>query len=566
MQSYHDNLILQFDDQATGNAASGQLVTVFDAGLATKPSIFDVLGSPIANPLTTDIKGNFSFTIADGVYDIVGRAGTPDETRRDQVQIAVPSAAIIPRLNPATLAIAIADPTLQVDDVLHVKERSTGNGGGAIWDVFPAGTFTVGALIFDVFDHDTLPLQLKLRISNERPDVAEFGSIGDGTTENAAIFTQLETLSFSDVYVPDGTYKVTGVTLTKKYRGPGIIVLDGKAQINDKDFVFVDPSSARNIIQFDDLNGVKVRAKHYPMGGFRFMGQYKKSIVPVFSIAGFVAETSVLNDLAFGMTSDVKENWYGVFACANQGDAVPTFRIVPFLRVDSVASLVVTLRKAGEAIHASAPQTYTWAVNALAGVDCLVITEGVDGRFVAFSGRQTTITANTTTTVTIGTIGNISNQDWLLPAPNDEFEFYRYCGAFYMDTEEVRNIADSGTIVKSRGIFDQSGTNTGAVGPTPEKRQPSGYISPLASGVYLLSTGSLPTASLGRIVEDFWTDTSHNVTNGDRPKEATATVNYNMGEMYIPFSFGPQYYYSNEGTLDAARTNGQQNLWGWIEP
>lgn len=325
------------------------------------------------------------------------------------------------------------------------------------------------------------------------------------------------------------------------------------------------PAGPRNIIQYGTATTVKIRDAFFAMGGFRFHGNYKKRAAPVFPSASHQSTISTATDLAFGMSSVVLENWYGVFACADDGDANVTFRVVPFLRAESVATDVVTLRKAGESVHASAPQTYTWVADALNGAECLVITETVDGRAVAFSGRETTITDSTTTTVTLADIGTVAVGDWLLPAPNMEFDNYRYCGAFYVDTAEVRNIADSGTSVRTKGIFDSSGTNTGAVA-SPEIREPSGYISPLATAVWLQSTGNLSTTGTGQYVEDFGIDSAHSVGSFDMAKVSTASQSFNSGGILVPFSFGPQYYYSNGGGLAVNRVSGQQNLYGWIEP
>lgn len=129
----------------------------------------------------------------------------------------------IDRINPATLAIALADTNLVIDDALDVKERTTGNGGGATWDAYALGTFAVGAAIFDVFNHNTLPLQLKLRLT----DVINIRQLGattaaaDNTAEIQAAATlakgkTLDTTNgnfsvLSDITVNDaGSFTVIG--------------------------------------------------------------------------------------------------------------------------------------------------------------------------------------------------------------------------------------------------------------------------------------------------------------------------------------------------------------------
>jgi hypothetical protein len=266
------------------------------------------------------------------------------------------------------------------------------------------------------------------------------------------------------------------------------------------------PSSTRDIIQYKDATSVYIHAKQAHMTGFRFHGNYYTE-GPTYSYASTPASCTTASDLAFGMSSVVAENWYAVFACANNGDSTATLKIVPFLRADSVATSTITLRKAGEAVHASSPQTYTWAADALNNLSVLVISETVNARDNHFSGRLATITDSTTTTITLDTIGGIKANDWLLPAPNG-FTYYRYCGAFYFDTAEVRDIADSGSLVVSRGIYDAtSATNTGSVA-SPEKREVCGYISPLATGVIINSAWTLTTANTGNYAEYYDIDSS----------------------------------------------------------
>lgn len=443
------------------------------------------------------------------------------------------------------------------------------NSGHMVFEIVASGTGTADGGRF--IDIPSVSLQARQTLSAP-VSVRKFGARGNGTTNDAQAFQSATNYS-SPAYVPPGSYNI-GSAVTGSFYTDGSVTISGSGSVTVRDIFSNDGSNlqnvpardggARSIIQYAGALAVRIRDVNFPMSGFRFQGQYKKSNVPVFTSANQQTTVSASTDLSFGMSSDVKQNWYAVFACANNGDANASFKLVPFLRVESVAGSTVTLRRAGEAVHGSAPQTYTWANDALNGVECLVITETIDGRAIAFSGRETTITDSTPTTVTLQTIGSVAVQDWLLPAPSG-FDHYRYCGSFYMDTQEVRNIADTGNFVKSRGIFDQSGTNTGAVSSL-EVRQPSGYISPLATAVSLISTGVLSTTGTGQFVEEMGIDSSHVTNTGDLFKTAGTSASFNFGEMTIPFSFGPQYYYSNGGTLAGNRINGQQNLWGWIEP
>lgn len=220
MKTYNDNLILQFDEIARGNAASGELVTVFDAGLATKPAIFDVFGSPIANPLTTDAKGNYTFQVADGIYDVVGKAGTPDETRRDRVEI-----------------IELDDKTpVEVDDVVNLRLTEPTNDGQQI-KLLGHTIAGVGSGIFYFDASDTTSADNSgtvivttggarwKRTDSDISNIYEFGAI-DGTDSTAAIDAAI-LYAFGDEDFPRQLYFGTG---DFTYGGTGFVKASGDGQ------------------------------------------------------------------------------------------------------------------------------------------------------------------------------------------------------------------------------------------------------------------------------------------------------------------------------------------------
>jgi hypothetical protein len=54
------------------------------------------------------------------------------------------------------------------------------------------------------------------------------GADPTGVADSTAAFSAVEATAGADVLVPDGTFVVNGINLTKNYEGPGTIVLDGK--------------------------------------------------------------------------------------------------------------------------------------------------------------------------------------------------------------------------------------------------------------------------------------------------------------------------------------------------
>lgn len=71
MYQYSNSLIRQFPSSVTGNAAVGVHATVYVGETNTLAQLFEVSGTAKANPVTTDGKGFYSFSLADGDYRIV---------------------------------------------------------------------------------------------------------------------------------------------------------------------------------------------------------------------------------------------------------------------------------------------------------------------------------------------------------------------------------------------------------------------------------------------------------------------------------------------------------------
>jgi len=300
------------------------------------------------------------------------------------------------------------------------------------------------------------------------------------------------------------------------------------------------------------------------MGGFRIFGNYQKGRAPMFA-SGVNGSTTVsfINDLAFETTAET-HNWYGIFAKANDGDATVTYELVPFLRVGSVAGSVCTLNYAGEGAnaHAVTAATYTFTTNDMAGVECLVISEGD-----AFSGRRTTITANTTTTVTLATIGSVAAFDWLLPSPRD-CDHYAYLGAVYWESEP-RNIADTGTVVKAYMIntADPDWPAAAGVASPGVKISFGGYISPLATSVLVANVEALSTATVsGQSATYFSHDGSNHVVAQHFVTKSDAATVVSVGNLEIPFSIGQHCYVYTAGSLETTRSGCTLEIKGWIEP
>lgn len=405
-------------------------------------------------------------------------------------------------------------------------------------------------------------------INGAPANVLDYGAKGDGITDDSAAFTGAWTASNpQSAFVPKGTYKVTG-TITGNFYSVGGVTITG-GSVNVVDVSQSVATSNRAAVRYNTTTSVSISApQNILMGGFRFFGQYTKARAPAFPRSGSGQKTVSLSTDLGAESSAHLNGWYAVFACADNTDSAASFKLMPFLRVGSVASSTITLCSAAEGIHSATSTTYSWSsTDNLAGTDCLVISETVNARANAFSGRVTTITANNSTTVTLSTIGAVATLDWILPAPPG-FDQYCYLGAFYYETPgDVRNIGDSGQLVKAKMIqtVDPNWSDSGQISPAVAIRF-GGYISPLATGVVVREDASFSTASLGSYGSYFDLDGSgHTVQTNYSQKQGTATETFSWDNITIPFSFSQEVYYSNTGTLVASRSSGKLEIDGWIE-
>ncbi|MDP5205436.1 hypothetical protein ORI99_00025 [Alishewanella sp. SMS9] len=81
MEKYNGSLIRKFPGNVSGNAYVGASITVYIAGTSGKAILYaanDVGGGQLANPLTSDDNGNYSFYAANGRYRLEFGTGQPD--------------------------------------------------------------------------------------------------------------------------------------------------------------------------------------------------------------------------------------------------------------------------------------------------------------------------------------------------------------------------------------------------------------------------------------------------------------------------------------------------------
>jgi hypothetical protein len=442
--------------------------------------------------------------------------------------------------------IAATNVQTALNEVATDISATDGVSGSNLVGYKPSGTGAVATTV-----------QTKLR---ESISVTDFGADPTGVANSSTAFTNAATAAGNQsAFVPKGTYALTGSISGNFYSFGGVTISSGTVTINDlTNYQFT--GGTRDAICYSSAQAVRVFRNYATMGGFRFRGQYTKGRAPTFAMPSNKVASLTTNLSA--MSATTFENWYAVFACANNGDATATLKITPFLRAGVVAGSNIGLIKGGEGQTSDVTQSYSWtSPNNLAGTDLLVITENG-----GFSGRVTTVTANSTSSITVSTIGSIANHDTFLLAPIG-YTHYVYLGTFYEDTAEVRNIYDSGTLVKSKGIYTlYPDVSTGSFA-TPTAIDSTGYISPLATAVVLDSSCVLSTSSAGSYAEYFDGDGSnHTLQSAHIQKDNNSNLTVVFDNIQVPFLYPQQFWYSNAGSLTATRINGQLNITGWFEP
>ena len=203
MKTYNNSVVLRNDGTDPSslkddlNAGISKLVTVRVAslptpGLGALASLFDINSIAIANPVTTDNNGNYVFKVGDGNYDIIIEEGTLNVVIDPSVEIseAVSSDRVIP-FDTLDAAVNEANPVNMFDGAtLNIKERTTGNGGGATWYVVLASSVTPDT--FDIVQCIGIPtLALVLR-DDVTQSIKQYGAIGNGTNDDTDEYNQIK--------------------------------------------------------------------------------------------------------------------------------------------------------------------------------------------------------------------------------------------------------------------------------------------------------------------------------------------------------------------------------------
>ena len=135
----------------------------------------------------------------------------------------------------ASLAAAVANATLKDGQVLNLKERTTGNGGGAVWDVVLASSVTPNTFnIVQCIGNNTLALVLRI---GAELDVIEWGVTGVGDDTSAAQHVINYATSNGINLRADINFSVTELTLAKFNSGSPQWLFKGNGVVTASSFI-----------------------------------------------------------------------------------------------------------------------------------------------------------------------------------------------------------------------------------------------------------------------------------------------------------------------------------------
>tara|TARA_R110000764_G_scaffold79341_2_gene158107 strand:- start:1179 stop:2864 length:1686 start_codon:yes stop_codon:yes gene_type:complete len=237
-------LTLPFFDVGAGiSPADGALLYFNVVGSETDKSTYTTAAATVAhaNPVVADSKGVFPAIYLVGDYDwVLTDKNLVQQNTGSVSELATSTSAAFPK-NFATLALAVANTNLVDGDALNIAERTTGNGGGAMWDVVLSSTVTENT--YDIVQCvGVATLSLVLRVGSF-VYVDQFG-----TTAAAAQRAADRGAEDSTVVLPEGVFTLdTTVTLTKQQHIKGAGRRATSLQVNADIVAIVAPFSFSKI-------------------------------------------------------------------------------------------------------------------------------------------------------------------------------------------------------------------------------------------------------------------------------------------------------------------------------
>ena len=208
-----------FDVGAGITPADGALLNFYVVGSGTRKNTFTTSAATVAheNPVEADTLGVFDAIYLSGDYDWVLTNKNGEQKNTGSVSEFVTGSGQLENvLSRDTLNDAVIDTSLQAGLSINIKERTTGNGGGAMWDVVLSSTVTENTYnIVQCSGVATLSLVLRVGLSANvlcfgalPEDDSNYASAANAAANYGAIRAAIEYIAANNVpeiYFPKGT-------------------------------------------------------------------------------------------------------------------------------------------------------------------------------------------------------------------------------------------------------------------------------------------------------------------------------------------------------------------------
>ena len=254
-------LTLPFFDVGAGiTPADGALLHFNVVGSETDKDTYTTSAAttPHANPVVADSKGVFPAIYLVGDYDWVLTDKNLVQINTGSVsELVTGSGQSVNVLARDTLNDAVIDTSLQAGLQINIAERTTGNGGGAMWDVVLSSTVTENTYnIVQCTGVGTLSLVLRIGAVLESNQI---GCTGDGVTDDGPAYRAgLEALKLLNggefIFSPSANGYVLGAVRVDDVNN---ITINGNGQTVLADDPALNPTG-RSVIHFNRCDNVLV--------------------------------------------------------------------------------------------------------------------------------------------------------------------------------------------------------------------------------------------------------------------------------------------------------------------
>ncbi len=278
-----------FLDSGAGLTPSDGALLYFNVvGSGTDKDTYTTAAATVANanPVVADSKGVFPPIYISGEYDwVLQNKNAVQQNTGTVSELATSTELLLSSVKPfPTLAAAVADTGLIDGDAVSLAERTTGNGGGAMWDVVLSSDVTENTYnIVQCTGVGTLSLVLRL---GDKISIRQYGATGDGVTDDTGAFDSAINLYNKTIVMEDGAYLVNNIDIKSETTIEGTLL------------AFMYCSTASGAIFLADTTAgdvTNIRLKGFAAG-----------VNGSLTGCAFIRQTSMTNYYSYGQFEDIE--------------------------------------------------------------------------------------------------------------------------------------------------------------------------------------------------------------------------------------------------------------------